>query len=64
MAFTLGNSGGEGKTSMLQDIEAHRKTEVDSFAGELIRRAEKHDISVPVNETLFGIIKVKELTGA
>lgn len=52
--------GPEGKTSMLQDIEAQRKTEVDSFAGEIIRRAARHGISVPVNETLKAIISTKE----
>ncbi|MDC7233370.1 MAG: ketopantoate reductase family protein [Spirochaetales bacterium] len=52
--------GADGKTSMLQDIEAGRETEVDSFAGELIRRARKKGISVPVNETLYAIIKTKE----
>ncbi|MDA3955098.1 ketopantoate reductase family protein [Oceanispirochaeta sp.] len=52
--------GPDGKTSMLQDIEAGRKTELDSFAGELIRRAGKQGIPVPVNETLYSILKVKE----
>jgi 2-dehydropantoate 2-reductase len=26
----------EGRTSMLQDVEAHRKTEVEMFAGKVI----------------------------
>ncbi len=56
----LNSLGPEGKTSMLQDMEAGRKTEVDSFAGELIRRAVKHGLTVPVNETLLTIIKTKE----
>lgn len=52
--------GADGKTSMLQDMEARRQTELDSFAGELIRRAEKHGLKVPVNKTLYAIIKTKE----
>jgi 2-dehydropantoate 2-reductase len=52
--------GADGKTSMLQDMEARRQTEVDSFAGELIQRAKKHGLTVPVNETLYAIIKTKE----
>jgi 2-dehydropantoate 2-reductase len=56
----LDSLGPEGKTSMLQDIEAQRKTEVDSFAGEIIRRAARHGLSVPVNETLKAIICTKE----
>lgn len=53
--------GPAGKTSMLQDIEAERKTEVEAFAGRLMELAEKHSIPVPVNTTLFRIIKTKEL---
>ena len=52
--------GPGGKTSMLQDMDAMRKTEVESFAGELIRRAAKHGIPVPVNQTFFTVIKTKE----
>lgn len=33
----------EGKTSMLQDIEAKRPTEVDIFAGKVISLAKKHN---------------------
>ena len=53
--------GAEGKTSMLQDIEAERKTEADFFSGKLIELADKHSVRVPVNETLYRIIKAKEL---
>ena len=50
----------EGKTSMLQDVEAERKTEVEMFAGQLLKRAEQHGISVPLNEALFHMIKLYE----
>ncbi|MGL1891822.1 MAG: ketopantoate reductase family protein [Spirochaetaceae bacterium] len=53
--------GPTGKTSMLQDIEACRKTEVESFAGDLIKIANKHGLDVPVNDTLYRIIKTKEI---
>jgi len=56
----LATLGDAGKTSMLQDIEAGRKTEVDSFAGDLIQKAKQRGIAVPVNETLYEIIKTKE----
>ena len=48
--------GKDGKTSMLQDVEAGRKTEVEAFSGKLIELAEKHGISVPVNRTLYQIL--------
>lgn len=39
----------EATPSMGQDRQARRKSEVDEFSGELIRRAAKHDIQVPTN---------------
>lgn len=49
-----------GKTSMLQDIEAGRKTEVDIFAGKVIELAQKHGLNVPVNKSMLQIIKILE----
>lgn len=49
-----------GKTSMLQDIEAGRKTEVEAFAGKVVELGKKHGVPTPVNETLFNIVKVLE----
>ena len=43
--------------SMLQDIRAGRKTEVDIFSGEVIRLAEKHKIKAPMNEEIYKQIK-------
>jgi 2-dehydropantoate 2-reductase len=50
----------EGKTSMLQDIEAGRKTEVEMLAGQLIERARHHGVEVHCNEALFHMLKVYE----
>jgi 2-dehydropantoate 2-reductase len=52
--------GPEGKTSMLQDMEAGRKTEVEMFAGRVTDLGKRYGIPTPVNETLFRIIKVME----
>ncbi len=49
-----------GKTSMLQDIEAGRKTEVELFAGQVVARGAQYNISTPVNATILKIIKVIE----
>jgi 2-dehydropantoate 2-reductase len=38
---------------MQQDVEAGRKTEVELFAGTVIRLAEKHGLDVPVNRALY-----------
>ena len=50
----------DGKTSMCQDVEAGRKTEVEMFAGKLIELAEQLEVEVPVNRTLLALIKAKE----
>ena len=50
----------EGKTSMLQDVEAGRKSEVEMFGGKVLELAAKHKLQVPFNETIYRIIKVME----
>ena len=50
----------EGKTSMLQDVLAGRKTEVDIFAGEIIRLGKLHEIPTPCNQVLYDLIKIVE----
>jgi 2-dehydropantoate 2-reductase len=52
-----------GKTSMLQDIEAGRKSELDIFAGKVIELGKAFDVPTPVNETLFSIIRSMEMMG-
>ncbi len=54
------NYDGEKKTSMLEDVLNHRMTENDYITGELIALADKHHISVPINETMYRLIKAKE----
>ncbi len=56
--------GPEGKTSMLQDVEAGRKTEVEIFAGRVIELGDARGVPVPVNRVLYQIIRVAEERGA
>lgn len=49
----------DGKTSMLQDIEAKRKTEIDIFAGTIIKLGKKHNIPTPYNNKI--LIKINNL---
>ena len=46
----------EGKTSMLQDVEAKRLTEVDMFAGAMIEFGKKYNIPTPYNRVLKEMI--------
>lgn len=50
----------DGKTSMLQDVEAGRKTEVDMFAGTVIELGKKNGISTPYNKILREMIGIIE----
>jgi 2-dehydropantoate 2-reductase len=50
----------DGKTSMLQDMEAGRKTEVDIFAGKVVELGEKYGVPTPINEMMLHIIRVLE----
>ncbi len=49
-----------GKTSMLQDVEAGRKTEVEVFAGKIVELGRQLGVATPVNDTLLCIIRVYE----
>lgn len=52
----------EGTTSMRQDLLAGRRTEVELFAGTIRRIADKHGLSVPVNDLLYRLIRKMEET--
>lgn len=57
----VGTLSPQGKTSMLQDIEAGRKTEVEMFAGTVVSLGKKHLLPTPLNEALLEMIHLKEL---
>lgn len=48
----------EGKTSMLQDVEAGRKTEVEIFAGTVIELGKHYNIPTPYNKVLHELIGI------
>lgn len=50
----------DGKTSMLQDVEAKRKTEVEYFSGTAIQKGEEFGVETPVNSILLRLIKAIE----
>jgi 2-dehydropantoate 2-reductase len=51
---------GDGLPSMRQDALAHRKSEVELFAGTIIRLARKHGVAVPVNQRYYERILAME----
>jgi 2-dehydropantoate 2-reductase len=50
----------EGRASTLQDLWQHRKTEVESFGGEVLRRGRLLDVETPVNAMLLEEIHALE----
>jgi len=46
--------------SMLEDVEAHRRTEIDLITGALVRAGEKHGVATPLHTALLRLVKAKE----
>ncbi len=47
---------GQGKPSMLQDVEAHRKTEIEVVNGAIVQTAHECGIDVPVNVAMCALV--------
>jgi 2-dehydropantoate 2-reductase len=56
----LFNLSKDGKTSMLQDVLAKRKTEVEMFAKVVCDLGNEHNLKLPINEMMYKMIKVIE----
>ncbi|MCH7825954.1 MAG: 2-dehydropantoate 2-reductase, partial [Acidobacteria bacterium] len=50
----------DNKSSMLQDLERGRRTEIDAINGALIARAREHGIPCPANELLANMVRAAE----
>lgn len=50
----------ESKTSMLQDIDAGRLTEVDMFSGVIRKLGKEYGVPTPYNDLMYHMLKVKE----
>jgi 2-dehydropantoate 2-reductase len=46
--------------SMLEDVEAHRRTEIDTITGALVREARRLGVPVPLHEAMERLVKAKE----
>jgi 2-dehydropantoate 2-reductase len=46
--------------SMLEDVEAQRRTEVDLITGALVREARKAGVPVPLHTAMYRLVKAKE----
>jgi 2-dehydropantoate 2-reductase len=46
--------------SMLEDVDAHRPTEIELITGSLVREAERTGVPVPLHTALYALVKGKE----
>ncbi len=60
--YALGTAKATGNNinSMLQDILARKRTEIDAITGEIIRLGKELGIDTPSNETVYALIKAIE----
>jgi 2-dehydropantoate 2-reductase len=47
----------EHKASMLQDVEAHRQTEIDYLNGGIVRFGREHGVATPLHEAIWALVK-------
>lgn len=62
--LSIAEATGSNKSSMRQDVEAGRRTEIETLNGEIVRRAERHDVETPVNRTLADLLRLAERADA
>jgi 2-dehydropantoate 2-reductase len=46
--------------SMLEDVDARRRTEIDLITGALVREGERHGVPVPLHTAMLRLVKAKE----
>ncbi len=54
----------EHESSMLQDVRAGRRTEIDALCGEIVDRGRRGGVETPVNHALHQLIRAIEGTGS
>lgn len=58
--LSIAEKTGENWSSMAQDIKQGNRTEIDFLNGAVVEKARKHDISTPINNTLYLLVKALE----
>lgn len=53
----------EARSSMWDDLERGRLTEVDTLNGEIVRLAKRHNLQAPINEGLVRLVHLAEREG-
>jgi 2-dehydropantoate 2-reductase len=48
------------KSSTLQDIAAGRRTEINALTGAVVELADRHNIPIPHNRTIYNLVRFIE----
>ena len=59
-ALGTAKATGENTNSMLQDLQAGKRTEIDAITGEVIRLAKELGIETPSSEAVYALVKALE----
>lgn len=57
MAITTAKKTADNRSSMLQDVLAGRKTEIEQINGEIVRRAAENGVDAPVVRALYWMVR-------
>ncbi|WP_134687461.1 ketopantoate reductase family protein [Brevibacillus migulae] len=58
--LTICRNTSRNTSSMLQDLQQGKQTEIEAITGYLVQKAKEHGISTPGHETLRQVIRLKE----
>jgi len=58
--LTVAERTASNRSSMRQDVEAGRRTEVEALHGAVVDRADAHDLPAPVNRTLADLVRLAQ----
>lgn len=51
------------RSSMLQDLDRHRRTEIEAINGAVLQAAARQGIDVPLNRLLYALVRARETAG-
>ena len=58
--FKIAKATASNRSSMGQDVDHHRQTEIGAINGFIVREAERLDLKVPVNQTLTALVETMQ----
>jgi 2-dehydropantoate 2-reductase len=60
VVYDVARKTGANRSSMLQDFDRHRRSEIDVMNGAIVREGGRAGVAVPVNETIARVVRAME----